>query len=125
MNRMRDPKNNGFTLIEVMAALLVFSIAIIGLTTAGSQSARAVSVIDDKMVAGVIADNQLILSRQNALKVGIKTGETDAMSRSYTYQVETIETESPGFYRLIVRVKAKDQEQVIVERTAFRTGTRS
>ena len=39
-------KEDGFTLVEVLAALLIFSFAIIGLTRAGTESVRAVSVLN-------------------------------------------------------------------------------
>lgn len=115
-------KQDGFTLIEVLAALLVFSVAIVGLTHAGTESTRAVSAIDQKMLAGIVADNQLILSRQGPLKHGVETGEETAMSRAFNYTVETRPTEVPGFHQITVRVSAKGWAQVIVERTAFRGG---
>lgn len=122
MSLRTNNRDEGFTLIEVLAALLVFSIAIIGLTRAGSESVRAVTAIDDKMVAGVIADNQLILARQSTLKLGTQSGEVKQMSREYVYDLETVKTETPGFYRLRVSVKAKGQGHIIVARTAFRQG---
>lgn len=115
-------KQAGFTLIEVLAALLIFSVAIIGLTHAGTESARAVSAIDQKMLAGIVADNQLVLSRQEALKIGVETGEETAMSRTFEYEVETRATDIAGFHEIVVKVKAKDRSQIIIERKAFRMG---
>lgn len=113
-------KQDGFTLIEVLAALLVFSVAIVGLTHAGTESARAVSAIDQKTLAGIVADNQIILSRQEPIELGVKTGEEIAMSRTFNFAIETSTTEIPGFHQITVRVRVKGREQVIVERTAFR-----
>lgn len=115
-------KQDGFTLIEVLAALLVFSIAIIGLTHSGTESARAVNALDHKMLAGVIADNQLILARQNSAQIGAQSGEETAMSRTYRYDLETTKTDTPGFYKLVVKVRAEATEQVLIERTAFQLG---
>ncbi|MBC6412844.1 MAG: type II secretion system minor pseudopilin GspI, partial [Hyphomonadaceae bacterium] len=53
-------KDRGFTLIEVLAALIVFSIAILGLSQAGSQSVRSVGVLENRMLAGIVADNVLV-----------------------------------------------------------------
>lgn len=114
-------KESGFTLIEVLAALLVFSVAIIGLTHAGAESARAVSAIDDKVLAGIVADNQLVMTRQNTLRTGVVTGEEISMSRAFSYDIETTKTDVHGLYRLVIKVRAKDRDQVIVQRTAFRT----
>jgi len=41
-------KEAGFTLVEVLVALLIFSFAIIGLTRSGTESVRAVGVLQDK-----------------------------------------------------------------------------
>ncbi len=122
--KRRETKNAGFTLIEVLAALLVFSIGIIGLTQAGTQSARAVSAIDNKMLASIVADNQLILARQAPLQLGSDSGVETAMSRRFDYRIETSRTETPEFYRILITVRQQDQEQVLIERTAFRGNTR-
>jgi general secretion pathway protein I len=115
---MRD---EGFTLVEVLAALLIFSFAIIGLTRAGTESVRAVSVLKDKSYAGIVADNQLIRARIAPLEVGVKTGEESVNGKAYDWRVETSKTESDDFYRLIVTVNEADREQIIISRTAFRT----
>jgi len=114
-------KDAGFTLVEVLAALLIFSFAIIGLTRSGTESVRAVSVLQDKAYAGIVADNQLIRSRIKPLKVGAKTGKDTVKGKLYEWRVETSETESDGFYRLIVTVFESQTDQVILTRTAFRT----
>ena len=114
-------KEDGFTLVEVLAALLIFSFAIIGLTRAGTESVRAVSVLKDKSYAGIVADNQLIHARIKPLEVGVKTGEESVSGKVYDWRVETSKTESAGFYRLIVTINEAKSEQIIITRTAFRT----
>ncbi len=114
-------REEGFTLVEVLAALLIFSFAIIGLTRAGTESVRAVSVLKDKSYAGIVADNQLIRARIKPLEVGAKTGEESVSGNAYQWRVETSKTESAGFYRLIVTVNEAKSEQIIITRTAFRT----
>lgn len=113
--------DDGFTLVEVLAALLIFSFAIIGLTRSGTESVRAVSVLQDKAYAGIVADNQLIRARIEPLEVGAQTGEESVKGKTYDWRVETSETESDGFYRLIVTVSDVDTDQTIISRTAFRT----
>lgn len=114
-------KDAGFTLIEVLAALLIFSVAIIGLTRAGAESARAVSAIDNKMLASIVADNQLVIARQTFPKAGTVTGREETMSRVFNYEIETARTETRGLYRLVVKVRAREGTQVLVERTAFKS----
>jgi len=114
-------KDAGFTLVEVLAALLIFSFAIIGLTRAGTESVRAVTVLQDKAYAGIVADNQLIRARIRPLEIGVETGEESVSGKLYDWRVETSETESSGFYRVIVTVNEAETDQVIINRTAFRT----
>ena len=109
----------GFTLIEVLVALAVFSIAIIGLTRAGSQSAQATSAIESRMIAGIVADNQLILSRQLPARVGTRTGTSEQLSRQFEFEVLTETTELAGLLKMTVRVQEKNRDQVLVERTSF------
>lgn len=111
----------GFTLVEVLAALLIFSFAIIGLTRAGTESTRAVNVLQSKTYAGIVADNQLIRARMAPLKIGTTQGEETANGQDYDWRVETSATESEGFFRIVVSVSEKGQDQVVIERTAFRT----
>jgi len=115
-------REEGFTLVEVLAALLIFSFAIIGLTRAGTESVRAVSILKDKSYAGIVADNQLIRARIAPLEVGVKTGEESVSGKDYDWRVETSKTESADFYQLIVTVHEAETGQVIISRTAFRTG---
>ena len=114
-------KDAGFTLVEVLAALLIFSFAIIGLTRAGTESVRAVSVLQDKAYAGIVADNQIIRARLQPLEIGVTTGEESVSGKGYDWRTEVSKTESAGFYRVIVSVNEGDSDQVIISRTAFRT----
>lgn len=118
IRRRRD--DAGFTLVEVLAALLVFSLSIIGLTHAGTQSAQAVSVISEKSLASVVADNALIQARMQPLKLGAASGSEVQMSQTFTYTVTTTKTAIDNFYSLGVRVKRDGSEHVIMTRQAFR-----
>ena len=113
----------GFTLVEVLAALLVFSFAIIGLTHAGTQSAQAVSVISEKSLAGIIADNALVKSRMRPVKIGTENGTETQMGREFSYIVATTKTPDPNFYSVDVTVRKDGAEQIIVSRKSFRGPT--
>ena len=97
----------GFTLIEVLAALLIFSVAILGLTRSGTESVRAVTILEHKSYAGIVADNQLVRARLKPLKTGVETGEDSAAGREYEWRIEKRETDIAGFFRMIVTVREK------------------
>ena len=91
----------GFTLVEVLAALLIFSFAIIGLTHSGTESVRAITILEHKTYAGIVADNRIVQARLKPLKIGVSTGEETAAGRNYEWREEISETESRGFYRIL------------------------
>ncbi|WP_371395724.1 type II secretion system minor pseudopilin GspI [Fretibacter rubidus] len=115
-------KDQGFTLIEVLAALLVFTFAIIGLTHAGTQSAQGVSVLDEKMLGGIVADNVLITARRGVVQTGTMRGESTQMGREFAYIREISPVNDGGLFRITVDVRKKsaaEDGQVIISRTAF------
>lgn len=117
---MTSHSDSGFTLIEVLAALVVFSVAIVGLTHAGTQSLKTVSALQQKSLAGIVADNQLILSRDARLVVGRKTGKSVQMGLELEWALTTQTTEIEGLYLLNVEVKLENGEQILSQRTAYR-----
>jgi len=112
---------DGFTLIEVLASLLIFSFAIIGLTHSGTESVRAVSILEHKTYASIVADNRLVQARLKPLKVGVSTGTEDVAGRAYEWREEVLETQSASFFRIVVTIRERDKDQIIMTRTAFRT----
>lgn len=118
-------KEAGFTIVEVLAALLIFSFAIIGLTHSGTESVRAVSILEDKTYAGIVADNRIVQARLKPLKVGTSNGAESAAGREYEWREVISETESNGFYQILITVTSKDNDQILITRAAFRTGENS
>ena len=118
-------KEAGFTIVEVLAALLIFSFAIIGLTHSGTESVRAVSILEDKTYAGIVADNRIVQARLKSLKVGTSNGAESAAGREYEWREVISETESNGFYQILITVTSKDNDQILITRAAFRTGENS
>jgi len=114
-------KQDGFTLIEVLAALLIFSTAIMGLMHAGTQNIRAVQVLEQKQIAGIIADNQLLLAlnSQDPISTGTRQDDVQMAGRDWLWKIRTEDTGTAGFYRLTVEIKEKTSEQILISRTAF------
>jgi len=126
----------GFTLVEVLAALLIFSLSIIGLIHAGTQSAKTAYILEEKMLAGIVADNQLVLARADDLSRGVRRGQDAMRGRVFNWELRTHNTDVDGFFRLSVQVSkaqqnnaqsrqntgGSNQDQVLIERTAFVTG---
>ena len=114
-------KQDGFTLIEVLAALLIFSTAIMGLMHAGTENIRAVQVLERKQLAGIVADNQLLLAlnSETPIRPGTQQDDVEMSDRDWLWKIRTEDTGTAGFYRLTVEVKEKTSEQILISRTAF------
>lgn len=115
-------KDDGFTLIEVLASLVIFSVAIVGLIQVNTQSIRTVASLETKMLAGIVADNVLVEARRKELNKGEKNGEEKAKGMEFLWTQNIIETEMKGFYEIKVTVKGKINDQVLIERVAYRSG---
>ena len=117
-------KDDGFTLIEVLASLVIFSVAIVGLIQLNTQSINTVTSLESKMLAGIVADNVLVEARRGNLNKGEKNGEEKAKGIEFLWTQNIIETEMKGFYEIKVSVKSKRNDQVLIERVAFRSGAK-
>lgn len=107
----------GFTLVEVLAALLIFSLAIVGLARATTQSVAHTQRLTHKTYAGVVADNQLIYARMRRPVIGTKSGREEAGGQNYSWRVETAETPQEGLLEL--RVSVSQDDDVFVTRLAW------
>ena len=117
-------KDAGFTLIEVIAALMIFSVGIVGLISMNTQSRNTITTLEDQFVAGVVADNVLIdARREQRLELGEERGEDGSMGRTFTSQREILATDQDNFFRINVRVLDADGERLLIERTAYRIKT--
>ena len=113
----REMKDAGFTLVEVLAALLIFALAIVGLSRATTQSVAHTQRLTDKTYAGVVADNQLILARLRRPVIGTKSGKEEAGGQSYSWRLETTETSQKGLLEL--RVSVSQDDDVFVTRLSW------
>ena len=119
--KMDKSRENGFTLVEVLVALVIFSTAILGLLNAGTKNIQAVSILEQKQIAGIVADNQLILAMnsEEGLKIGTQTDIVEMDGRKWSWRILTEATEQVGFFKLTINVNIDGFEQVIISRIAF------
>ena len=118
----RISSESGFSLIGVLAALLVFSIGILGLMRAGTQSTQSVGVLQDKMLAGIIADNQLTLARSQPVIMGVQNGRARPLSVASLSALAPRAPSISVFFTFDVSVRREtsgENGQLIVKRTAF------
>ncbi|KMQ74314.1 type II secretion system minor pseudopilin GspI [Marinobacter subterrani] len=101
---MRPQK--GFTLIEVLVALLVFSLIAAAAAQVGSQYISSYERIRDKTLASWLADNQINQIRLEEALPGISENSRDTDYGPHRWQVTTVvaATAEPSMRRVEVTV---------------------
>ena len=96
----------GFTLVEVLVALMVVALGLTALMLAVSGTATASGILRDKAIAEWIGLNRIIEVRLNLQKLGTNTdkGELDFANRHWRYDTQYFDTEIPTMRRVVVRV---------------------
>jgi general secretion pathway protein I len=100
----------GFTLVEVLVALMVVAMGLAALMVAVSGAARTSGYLRDKTLAQWIALNRLSEVRLNMNKFAqnTDTGELQFANRSWHYDTRYFDTSITSMKRVVVRVYAGD-----------------
>ena len=103
----------GFTLIEVLVALVIVAAGMSALMGALSSSARAVSYMRDKTFAQWVALNQIATFRLQLQpgqipSAGSTNGDIDYAGRSWHWRQDIIATQVQGMMRIDVKVRPKE-----------------
>lgn len=117
-------KRGGFTLVEVMVALLIVAMALPALLMRIGGMATTAAHARDVAVAHWVAENilqetYLTQKMQRITPRGRQAGDLKMAGEVWDWQTETEETALPGLLRLRVRVRMQDSENDLVELSGF------
>jgi general secretion pathway protein I len=100
--------SGGFTLVEVLVALMVVAMGLAALMVAVSGTARTSGYLRDKTLAQWMALNRLSEVRLNLIKFGqnTDTGELNFANRTWHYDTRYFDTSVSTMKRVVVRVYA-------------------
>jgi general secretion pathway protein I len=100
----------GFTLVEVLVALMIVALGLGALMVAVNGTARTSGYLRDKTMAQWIALNRLAEVRLNVNKFGqnTDTGELDFANRKWHYDTRYFDTSVGTMKRVVVRVYSGD-----------------
>jgi general secretion pathway protein I len=107
---VRKTRARGFTLVEVLVALVIVALGLSALMIAVSGTARTSGYLRDKTLAQWIALNRLSEVRLNVAKFGqnTDTGELDFGNRKWHYDTRYFDTSISTMKRVVVRVYSGD-----------------
>jgi general secretion pathway protein I len=112
--RVSEPA--GFTLLEVLIAILVLALALTALVRLAGLEARASAQLRDTTLAQWVASNAIAETRlQDAFPgVGRREGEATLAGRRWRWQMQVQATYDPSIRRLDVQVFGADPESGVV-----------
>ena len=121
-------RTRGFTLVEVLVALVVVALGLTALMVAVNGTARTSGFLRDKSLAQWIALNRLSEVRLNVTKFGqnTDTGELDFGSRKWHYDTRYFDTSIASMKRVVVRVylgEAKTKGNPLAQAVGFLGGS--
>lgn len=100
MRDLRDSKaGDGFSLVEVVVALLVLTVGVLAIASAGSSVARLMNASSGRTNADVLANSQMERLRGNACLYGAEAGSLTIGQQTLTWAVH-----APGQVRELIVV---------------------
>ncbi|MGH1543223.1 MAG: type II secretion system minor pseudopilin GspI [Arenicella sp.] len=118
-NALNNPafKNNqGFTLLEVIIAIAIVSIAVISVFNAAGRSVDATTGADNRLVANWIAANALAEARLKTVdgQLALTNESIEMGGRQWRYEMEATDSSNPSVALVDVRVFIGNEQSSIV-----------
>ena len=124
-HRSAPAQTRGFTLVEVLVALMVVAMGLAALMVAVSGTARTSGYLRDKTLAQWIAMNRLTevrLNSNNKFAQNTDAAEVEYAGRTWHYDTRYFDTSIATMKRVVVRVYAGDAKakgNPLAESTGF------
>jgi general secretion pathway protein I len=118
---MRRRSGRGFTLVEVLVALAILSIALLAALRAAGQATSSAGELRLRTLAGWVAEDRLAEHRARGdwLPIGIGRGAQRQGGVDFAWREEVIATPNPAFRRVDVSVSAPPESRDLARLTGF------
>lgn len=112
----------GFSLVEMLVALSVFSLTVLALLNLAGENTRSALVIEERVLAGVVADNRAVeamLATPGQLAATTSGSETVG-DREWRWIRTVAPTDMDAIVRIDVTVRPRDEDRIAAEASVFR-----
>lgn len=112
-------ERSGFTLIEMLVALAVFSLAAMALLNLSGENTRSAARVETRTLGGVVAENLAVeAATLPSIGEGTSSGQVELAGRRWRWTRAVTATDVAGMLRIDVRVD--DAEGQAAQRILFR-----
>ena len=120
---MNARTRRGFTLIEVLIALAVVALALLGLTRVAALQVRDFDALRERTFAGWVAANVLEETRLAASmpSTGRSDGRVEFAARAWRWTRDVSTTPDPSVRRVDIRVYEGDAKEPVASLSGFAT----
>lgn len=123
MARRTEPRAaRGFSLIELLVALAVFALVVVGLLNLAGESVRTAVHVEESVLAGIVADNVAAESQllEPAALVAPAEGSEHLGGHDWRWRRKAAATGSDGLLRIDVEVLHPGDGGVAAGASVFR-----
>lgn len=122
MKAWRRDRRAGFTLVEVLVALTIISIALLAALRAAGQGTGGVGELRSRLLASWVAQNLIAEHRARGdwLPLGMRRGTGRQAGIEFAWREDVVETPNPNFRRVDIQVYAPpDDSHALARLTGF------
>lgn len=114
--------DSGFTLVEVLAALAVFSTAALALVNLNNETVSSARQLDLKVLAEIEAENRMarLWLSTDPLAPGIRTGETRVMGNTFEWSETIASIPNSDLTQISIAVNDQHTQQTLMRLSALR-----
>lgn len=116
------PRAQGFSLLELLVALAVFSLVVLALLNLAGESTRTAVIVEERVLAGIVAGNRAVEAAVEPLDALAARGDGEERlgDRDWRWTRAVSATDDVGVLRVDIAVHAAGSDRIAAETVLFR-----